>query len=121
MKRRIAVLVFCYNRSEYLERALNSLLKYLPATYSLIVSQDANDTSVAALLARPEHHDRVLHVQYVQGRVDWRQRGMGTKSTDYFISSHYRNGLRCANAICRLLHAKAGSCSRSSNSTLSSF
>ena len=80
--------------ARYLERALNNLLKYLPAHYSLVVSQDSDDAKVAEVLARPQYRQRLLHIQHTTTRVDWREKGKGSLSSYYFISSHYRFGLR---------------------------
>lgn len=72
-----AVLIFCYNRAEYLQRMLDTLLKcaffslrllsidpcrYAPEYYPIIISQDGSDESVANLV-RTRYANRTFFIQ----------------------------------------------------------
>lgn len=60
---RVAVVVFCYNRPEYLERTLTTVLHYLPPHYTLIVSQDDRDEALA-LMVQNNFSSRVVFWQH---------------------------------------------------------
>lgn len=60
----IPIIVFTYERAEYLKRCLNSLFKYIPTEgFVIYVSQDGNHQGVTNLVKT--YTNRVIHLQVI--------------------------------------------------------
>jgi hypothetical protein len=84
-----AVVIFAFNRPEYLQRALRSVVLHLPTdgSYTLVVSQDGDEPGVSELIER-EGGAHVLHLHHPRSNVvlDAKQRRF---KGYYCLAQHY--------------------------------
>lgn len=85
-----AVVIFAYNRPEYLERAMRSVLSHLPTdgSHTLVVSQDGADAAVAGVVQRVGGASAV-HLRHTRTELSLpanQKRFAGY----YYLSAHYK-------------------------------
>jgi len=91
------VLVFCYNRAQYLQRTLDSLASrasrsFLNGELHVVVSQDGDNAEVAEVAARfvSNAATRGLHAEHVRHARDARQAQLrGGQAAYYLLAQHY--------------------------------
>eukprot|EP01116_Phalansterium_solitarium_P019541 TRINITY_DN549_c0_g1_i6.p1 TRINITY_DN549_c0_g1~~TRINITY_DN549_c0_g1_i6.p1 ORF type:complete len:414 (+),score=47.29 TRINITY_DN549_c0_g1_i6:488-1729(+) len=87
---RVAVIVFCYDRHEYLDRTMQSIMKYLPAeNFPVIISQDGDIPAVKDVIHK---YPRVAHVTRWDRSLPPKERASDLDAY-YHISMHYKFGL----------------------------
>lgn len=57
---RIGLIVFTYNRPDYLRRTLTKLIEYLPSNIPVVVSQDGDAADIKSVT---KQFPRILHIQ----------------------------------------------------------
>lgn len=84
-----AVVIFCFNRPQYLQRAMRSVLSRLPTdgSYTLAVSQDGDEPGVADVV-RAEGGPAVLHLRHARALVAL-GRGQQRFAGYHCLAQHY--------------------------------
>lgn len=85
-----AVLIFCYNRPQYLERAMHSVLGRMPSDgrYQLVVTQDGDDAAVSSVVNSVGRGavPAVVHLQHPRTEIVV---GKKENAGYYYLARHY--------------------------------
>ncbi|PRP75643.1 alpha-1,3-mannosyl-glycoprotein 2-beta-N-acetylglucosaminyltransferase-like isoform 1 [Planoprotostelium fungivorum] len=90
--KRTAVIIFAYDRPDYLKKTLDTVFSYIPKDIPVIVSQDATNTEVAEMARK---YPRVVHIQNIFRKKPQKNSPMD-KDGYYYLSEHYKFGLQTA-------------------------
>lgn len=88
---KIPVIIFAYNRADYLKRTLNNILKYATEEFPIFVSQDGHDQDVTNVI---QSFKEVTHLHHTQRKTPQKIFSQSENEVYYFISQHYEFGLR---------------------------
>lgn len=98
----MTVIVFCFNRAEYLKRTLESLRSALGnarGEHDVVISQDGNDKDVAAVamtFVQEVGEEGRYKARLVQHKRDEQRLRGGNLAAYYALSEHYKKGLSLA-------------------------
>jgi len=90
----IPVIIFAYNRPQYLERSLNNLFENMPQpnegySFPIFVSQDGDDVQVTNVIKK---FPKVFHLSHTD-RTKPIKKTPNEQDSYYYISQHYQFGL----------------------------
>eukprot|EP01114_Cavostelium_apophysatum_P001331 TRINITY_DN1112_c0_g1_i1.p1 TRINITY_DN1112_c0_g1~~TRINITY_DN1112_c0_g1_i1.p1 ORF type:complete len:473 (-),score=108.95 TRINITY_DN1112_c0_g1_i1:738-2156(-) len=87
----VPLIIFTYNRPEYLNRTLHSLFQYAPENLKIYISQDGTVEEVDKLI---ESFPTVTHLKHSKRDPIRKVISQSEPDVYYFISQHYKFGLQ---------------------------